>query len=314
MSGAAEEWIEVTGRHIDAVVFGVGEAAEAIAMTRLAGGHVLLEGVPGMGKTLLARTLASCFGGSFNRVQCTPDLMPSDVVGTTVYEAEAQRFAFRPGPVFTDLLLVDEVNRTGPRTQSALLEAMEERAVTIDGERHALPAEFMVVATQNPVEFEGTYPLPESQIDRFLIRLAITYPDTETEQRILGTYALTRAHWPEAPATVLDADLLERARAEIDGVTVEAPLLAYVVELANATRRHEDVALGLSTRGARALLLMARVAACAAGEEFVRPDDVKRVAPWVVPHRLLLSPDAQLDGRSGADVCEAILAGVAVPR
>lgn len=314
MTGAVADWIDATARHIDEVVFGMGEAAEAIAMARLAGGHVLLEGVPGMGKTLLARTLAGCFGGAFARVQCTPDLMPADVIGTTVYEAESAQFRFRPGPVFTDLLLVDEINRTGPRTQSALLEAMEERAVTVDGARHALPAEFMVVATQNPIEFEGTYPLPESQIDRFLIRLAIDYPDAGTEQRILATYAMTEAHWPTASALDVDPGLIGRAREAVDAVSVEEALLAYVVELATASRRHEDLALGLSTRGARALLLMARVAACAAGEAFVRPDDVKRVAPWVLPHRLLLSPDAQLDGRSGADVTEALLAAVPVPR
>ena len=313
MSGAVARWIEATQAQIDEVVFGVGDATEAIAMARLAGGHVLLEGVPGMGKTLLARTLATVFGGEFARVQCTPDLMPSDVVGTTIYEAEAATFRFRPGPVFADLLLVDEINRTGPRTQSALLEAMEERAVTVDGERHALPSEFMVVATQNPIEFEGTYPLPESQIDRFLIRLQVAYPETEVEKRILSTYARTDAATTGA-AKALDAALLTPARAEIDAVAVEDALLAYVVELAAASRRHEDLALGLSTRGARALLLMARVAACAAGESFVRPDDVKRVAPWVLPHRLQLTPDAQLDGRESGEVCDALLAAVAVPR
>ncbi|MCH2097846.1 MAG: MoxR family ATPase [Pseudomonadales bacterium] len=313
MSGAVARWIEATQAQIDQVVFGVGDAAEAIAMARLAGGHVLLEGVPGIGKTLLARTSASVFGGEFARVQCTPDLMPSDVVGTTIYEAEAATFRFRPGPVFADLLLVDEINRTGPRTQSALLEAMEERAVTVDGERHALPPECMVGATQNPIEFEGTYPRPESQIDRFLIRLQVAYPEAAVEKRILSTYARTDAATTGA-AEALDAALLAPARAEIDAVAVEDALLAYVVELAAASRRHEDLVLGLSTRGARALLLMARVAACAAGESFVRPDDVKRVAPWVLPHRLQLTPDAQLDGRDGAEVCDALLTAVAVPR
>lgn len=314
MTGSVTHWVRTVRERVEAVVFGVEEAAEAIAMVRLARGHVLLEGVPGTGKTLLARTIAATLGGAFARIQCTSDLMPSDLIGTTVYEAARGDFRFRPGPVFTDLLLVDEINRTGPRTQSALLEAMEERAVTVDGERHVLPAGFTVLATQNPVEFEGTYPLPESQIDRFLARIPIDYPDAAAEQRVLMTYADTRERVVPDAGDPLPATLAAEARAEVDATRIEAPLVDYVVALAAASRRHEQLSLGLSTRGARALLLMARIAACADGQDFVRPDDVKRVAPWIVAHRLVPTAEAQLEGRTGSEIVRDLLDHTPIPR
>lgn len=314
MTGAVQEWVDAVRSRVSEVVFGMEDAVDAVAFSRLARGHVLLEGVPGIGKTLLARTLAASFGGDFARVQCTSDLMPSDVIGTTVYEAESARFAFRPGPVFTDLLLVDEINRTGPRTQSALLEAMEERAVSVDGERHALPEGFTLLATQNPVEFEGTYPLPESQIDRFLARVLVSYPEPAFEHRVLSAYADTRGRVTPTLTGPVPPELEGRAREEVDDTRIEAPLVDYVVALATASREHDALALGLSTRGARALLVMARIAARAQGSDFVRPDDVKRVAPWVVPHRLVLTADAQLEGRTGTDLLDDLLTHTPVPR
>lgn len=296
-------------------VFGLTDTVRVLAMARIAGGHALLQGPPGIGKTLLARSFAETVGGEFRRIQGTPDLLPSDMTGVTLFKPDGSTFEFREGPLFGDVVLVDEINRAGPKTQSALLEAMEERRITIDGETRALPPNFLVIATQNPLDFEGTYPLPESQIDRFLVRLDMDYAEREAEALILETYGVPQsAHNQSLQAIGDDVELLASAREAVTATQVERSLINYVLDICEATRRNDDVQLGLSTRGARALLLMARVNAGVEGSNFVRPDDVQAVAIAVVAHRLVLAPEASFAGKSAADVVAEVLARVAVPR
>jgi MoxR-like ATPase len=298
------------------VLFGLEEVVHALAIALVARGHVLLEGPPGLGKTLLGKTFAVAIGGSFKRIQGTADLMPSDITGVHVYHAAQRRFEFQLGPIFADVVLVDEVNRAGPKTQSALLEAMEERQVTADRETFALPEDFLVIATQNPREFEGTYPLPESQLDRFAIGIRIGHPAREHELRILDAYNLPQPRAAEASAAVatVNADTLARAREELADVHLSQELMGYVLDIAAATRESASVSLGLSSRGALALARCARVEAALRGGEYVVPDDVQRVAPWVIRHRLVLAPEAALEGLSADAVLERLLDHVAVPR
>lgn len=301
---------------VGSVVFGAEAAIRGLAIALVARGHVLIEGPPGLGKTLLARCLAAQLGGEFRRIQCTPDLMPSDMTGVHVYRNATQTFEFVPGPLFADVVLVDELNRTGPRTQSALLEAMEERRVTQDRQSYALPEDFLVVATQNPHEFEGTYPLPESQLDRFLLRLRLKHLPAEVETRVLRTYD---AQDPSRDASVgalarIDRDLIDEARVEAAAVTVSEPLYAYVTAIAQATRAHSGISLGLSTRGVLALMRCARVEAALEGSEFVTPDHVKRLAHAVIAHRIVAAADAALDGLDDTALVDAALNQVAVPR
>ncbi|MCC5808802.1 MAG: MoxR family ATPase [Ectothiorhodospiraceae bacterium] len=300
---------------IGGAVFGAQEVIRGLSAALIADGHVLLEGVPGVGKTLLAKTLAGALGKEFKRVQGTADLMPSDITGVHVYNAEGRRFELMPGPLFAELVLVDEINRSGPKTQSALLQAMEERAVTIDRETYRLPEGFFVIAAQNPHEFEGTYPLPESQLDRFLMRLRMTYPDADESIRILQAYDRPGAGHaqPAAPAS-LDGELLAAARAQAAELHVEPAIYRYVNDIGEASRTHPRISLGLSTRGTLALMRCARAAAAIRGSGFVTPDDVKQVAPLVIPHRLVLAPDASLDGVSPEAVCDDLLEQVPVPR
>ncbi|MEN9798477.1 MAG: family ATPase, partial [Pseudomonadota bacterium] len=274
-------------------------------------GHVLLEGVPGVAKTLLARTLARALGLAFTRVQFTPDLMPSDLLGTSVFRGEA--FQLLKGPVFTELLVADEINRTPPKTQAALLEAMEERQVTLDGQTHALPSTFFVVATQNPLELEGTYPLPEAQLDRFLMRVRVGYPAEAAELQMLTEWH-TRGSRPPAVEAVLSPGELEGLHAQAAAVKVDPSVLTYVVQLAQATRRHGRVKLGASPRAAQALLAAARARAVLRGEAFVTPDDVKAVVSPVLNHRLLLHPEAEVEGVTADDVLAETLDRVPVPR
>jgi MoxR-like ATPase len=262
---------------------------------------------------LLSKSLAGALGGVFKRVQGTADLMPSDITGVHVFDTEGRSFVFRQGPVFADVLLVDEINRTGPKTQSALLEAMEERQVTIDRQNYRLPDKFLVIATQNPREFEGTYPLPESQLDRFMLRIDLAYPAREHELAILAKYGNADAHAaqhePEVASTALAA-----AQAAVESVHVAPELSAYVVDIAAASRQHAHVGLGLSTRGALALLRAARIDAGMRGAEFVTPDDVKAVAPLVIPHRLVLAPEAVLEGVAARTITQQLLDQTPVPR
>jgi MoxR-like ATPase len=297
------------------VVFGAEDIIHSICIALIAQGHVLLQGVPGLGKTLLAKTLAAQLGGDFRRIQCTADLMPSDMTGINVFNAADNAFTFMPGPLFSDVLLVDEINRTGPKTQSALLQAMEEYRVTIDRETHSLSDKFFVIATQNPHEFEGTYPLPESQLDRFMLQLNMGYPSAEREQQVLRQYdAPGSTHKQDMNVGLLPDDLLTAARQQTAAVHVSDAIYKYVTDLASASRVHAQVSLGLSSRGALALMRAARVETALRGGEFVTPDDIKAVANAVMAHRLLLSPDAALEGIEAQAVVEAIFNQVDVPR
>ena len=316
MSSAIQSLEGALARELGRVVIGVGPAIRALAVALLGRGHVLVQGVPGLGKTLLAKTLARVLGGEFKRIQGTPDLMPSDIIGVHVFDEARRTFVFRPGPLFADVVLVDEINRAGPKTQSALLEAMEERQVSVDREAFALPADFLVLATQNPREFEGTYPLPESQLDRFMLRVDIDYPERGAEAQILARYGGMQP----ATKTNLEAvgklarDLLAEARAEAEQIHVSDALTAYILDLARASREHSRLSLGLSTRGALALLKSARVTAGLRGADFVTPDDVKETAVGVMAHRLVLTPESVLEGISDSDVVRNLLADTPVPR
>jgi MoxR-like ATPase len=298
------------------VVVGAEGSIRALVVALVAHGHVLVQGVPGQGKTLLAKTLARALGGDFKRIQGTPDLMPSDIIGVHVYDESKREFVFRRGPLFADVVLVDEINRAGPKTQSALLEAMEERQVSVDRAVFTLPDDFLVLATQNPREFEGTYPLPESQLDRFMLRIDVNYPAREAEGEVLARYGAKfgGAHSHADTVGLIERSLLEEARAEAARMHVSDALTAYVLDLARASRENQRVSLGLSTRGALALMKGARVAAGLRGADFVSPDDVKEVAPWVVPHRVILTPEASLEGVRDVEVVRALLADTPVPR
>jgi MoxR-like ATPase len=316
MSASILELESRLARELGRAVIGARAAARALTIALVARGHVLVQGVPGLGKTLLAKALARTLGGEFKRIQGTPDLMPSDIIGVHVFDQARGAFVFRPGPLFADVVLVDEINRAGPKTQSALLEAMEERQVSIEREALPLPEDFLVLATQNPREFEGTYPLPESQLDRFMLRIEVDYPAREAEAEILARYGgmLTRAQATLAEVAELPAALLGEARAAAQAMHVEAALIAYVLDLAQASRAHPRLSLGLSTRGALSLLKAARITAGLRSAEFVTPDDVKEAAVWVMAHRLVLTPEAALEGTTDVEVVTSLLAETPVPR
>jgi MoxR-like ATPase len=313
MSTALEELELRLQEALGLSVIGLRSTIRALTIAVVARGHVLLQGPPGLGKTLLSKALAAGLGGTFRRVQGTADLMPSDIIGVHVFDAAKREFEFRPGPLFADVLLVDEINRASPKTQSALLEAMEERQVTVERSTYALPAQFLVIATQNPGDFEGTYPLPESQLDRFMLRIDMTYPSREDETAILARYAAMNG--PERkPPFVVPSATLEAARASVDEVHVAPELLAYVLDLALASRQHAHLTLGLSTRGALAVMRAARISAALRGSSFAAPDDVKEVLPSVVSHRLVLAPEAMLEGVTTQAIVQRLLEQVAVPR
>lgn len=292
------------------VIVGKPEAIELAVTALLCEGHILAEDVPGVGKTMLARALAGSVGCSFNRLQFTPDLLPSDVTGVSVFNQKTQEFEFRPGPVMSQVVLADEINRATPRTQSALLECMEERQVTVDGVTRALPRPFLVMATQNPIEYEGTFPLPEAQIDRFLIRLSLGYPSAADEAEIL--VRLQRRHPIADLQQVVTNEELLHAQATVREVFVEGSVREYIVSLVRATRQHADVALGASPRGSLALCLTAQAAAAIQGRDFVLPDDVKHMAVSVLAHRLIIKPESQLRGRSGQGIISDILQQIPV--
>jgi MoxR-like ATPase len=307
---------EALAQQLGRVVVGVEPALDALVVALIARGHVLIQGVPGLGKTLFAKSLARSLGGEFKRIQGTADLMPSDIIGVHVFDPTARSFAFRPGPLFADVVLVDEINRAGPKTQSALLEAMEERQVSVERTVLPLPADFIVLATQNPREFEGTFPLPESQLDRFMLRIDMGYPERAAESEILARYGgvLTPAHAALDAVEGIDRALLGEARELTERLHVSEALGGYVLDLAAASREHPRLALGLSTRGLLALVKAARVAAGMRGADFVTPDDVKQVAPWILSHRLVLTPEATLEGVSDAQVVDNLLTTTPVPR
>jgi MoxR-like ATPase len=316
MSSSIQQLQSLLTRELGRVVIGTETTVDALIIALVARGHVLVQGVPGLGKTLLAKALARALGGEFKRIQGTADLMPSDIIGVHVYDEAAHSFIFRPGPLFADVVLVDEINRAGPKTQSALLEAMEERQVSVERAVWQLPADFLVLATQNPREFEGTFPLPESQLDRFMLRVDMSYPAREAEAAILARYGgvVTAAHSALDAVTPVERLLLQQARAEAEEIHVSEALSAYVLDLARATREHPRLSLGLSTRGALALIRAARIAAGLRGGDFVTPDDVKQVAPWILAHRLVLTPEAALEEVDDAEVVTSLLAATPVPR
>lgn len=283
----------------------------------LADGHVLLEGVPGIAKTLLVRVLAQTVGLEFRRVQFTPDLMPSDLIGTTIFDTRSGEFRVRTGPIFANIVLADEVNRTPPKTQSALLEAMEERRVTIDGVPHPLPQPFMVFATQNPIEYEGTYPLPEAQLDRFLLKIVMDYPSEEEERAVLRLHNEGfRSHRLEEAGiqTVLQADELECCRAIVRQIQVSDAVRDYILQIVRRTRQNEYLLVGASPRAGVALLLVSKALAGLRGREFVTPDDVKQMVLPVLRHRLILKPEAEVEGLNADRILMTLLEAVPVPR
>jgi MoxR-like ATPase len=296
-------------------IVGHTDALDTLFLTIVCGGHALMEGVPGLGKTLAVRTLARILRVRFRRVQCTPDLMPADIIGSSVLNMTTSEFRLHQGPVFTDLLLVDEINRMPPRTQAALLEAMEERQVTIDGTAHQLSPLFTVVATQNPVEFEGTYPLPEAELDRFAVKIKIGYPDEEDERMILARHqqGLEMRQDGDVESGSIQADDLAAARLEASRVRVEPTLLGYIAALARRTREWPAIALGASPRAAIHLMQIAKAVAATEGRDYLLPDDVKRVAPSVWRHRLVVRAEADLEGITSDQVIADVLANVPVP-
>lgn len=297
--------------HFEKVIIGKREPLTLLLAALIADGHVLIEDVPGVAKTLAARTLAKSFALDFSRVQMTPDLLPADLTGTSVWDEQKREFIFRPGPIFAQVLLVDELNRATPRTQSGLLEAMEERAVSADGNRYELPSPFFVIATQNPVEQSGVFPLPEAQLDRFLIQIRMGYPTLEEETAIVA--AQSKTHPIDELESVVSAEALMSFRSAAAAIHVDPSVLDYIVRITRATRGRVEVALGVSPRASIGLHHIARALAFIEGEGFVRPDHVKRAAPAVLRHRLILTPQARLGGTEPDDVIAAILDTIEAP-
>jgi MoxR-like ATPase len=292
-------------RNVETVIVGKHAQIELLLVALLCQGHVLIEDIPGTGKTMLARAAAASLGLNFKRVQCTPDLLPNDISGVSIFNQQTGAFDFRPGPIFVNVLLADEINRATPRTQAALLEAMQERQVTVDGVTHPLAAPFVVLATQNPVEFEGTFPLPEAQLDRFLIRLSLGYPEPDDEIQVIRN--LKKQHPIETLGQVAAGDELLALSDTITSIHVDETLERYILALVRATRAHADVALGASTRGSLALYKTSQALAALRGRDYVTPDDVKTLVPLTLGHRLIIKPEAQLRGRSAPAILGEIL-------
>jgi MoxR-like ATPase len=298
-------------------IVGQDDVIEQILVAVLAEGHALIEGVPGTAKTLTVKTLAHIIGAQFSRIQFTPDLMPSDITGTNVFNMQTSQFALRHGPIFTDILLADEINRTPPKTQAALLEAMEERQTTIDGERYPLSPLFTVLATENPIEYEGTYPLPEAQLDRFLMKILIDYPEQKDEEEIVARWdaGFNSRHLQNAHiAQLADATTIQRCRAEVREMRMEPGVQKYIVEIVRRTRSHPTVLYGASPRASVALLLCSKALAAIRGRDFPTPDDIRDVSAPVLRHRLALRAEAELDGATTDAVISDIIKTVEVPR
>jgi len=297
-------------------IVGQDEVIEQILVAILAEGHALLEGVPGTAKTLTVKTLAEIIGAGFSRIQFTPDLMPSDITGTNVFNVQTSQFNMRHGPIFTDILLADEINRTPPKTQAALLEAMEERQTTIDGERYPLSPIFTVLATENPIEYEGTYPLPEAQLDRFLMKILIDYPDQDEEQAIVARWdaGFNARHLENVHIAQLPPEAIGRCRFEVREMRMEPGVQKYIVEIVRRTRTHGTVFYGASPRASVALLLCSKALAAIRGRDFPTPDDVRDVAAPVLRHRLALRAEAELDGATPDAIISEIVKTVEVPR
>ena len=308
---AIQSAAQLIRENVERVIVGADEAVTLILVALLSGGHVLLEDVPGTGKTLMARSFARSIGGSFRRIQFTPDLMPSDILGINFYSQKSGEFEYREGPIVASIVLADEINRATPRTQSALLEAMEERTITVDGVRHELPSPFVVLATQNPIELEGTFPLPEAQLDRFALRLRPGYPTEDGEVEILRRFE-GRSPFDDLEP-VVDAAELVSLSGRLSQLHVEDQVSRYIVQICRATRAHEAFDLGASPRASLTLFRTARALAAIEGRDYVSPDDVKRLALPVLGHRLMLSSQTRLRGRTSDEVLEEILGQVPVP-
>lgn len=297
--------------NVETVIQGKREVIELITMAMLAEGHVLIEDVPGVGKTLLAKSLATSIDCRFHRVQFTPDLLPSDITGVSIWDRETSEFVFKPGAIFANIVLGDEINRAGPKTQAALLEAMEELQVTVDGITRRLPLPFMVIATQNPLEHEGTYPLPESQLDRFMMRLVVGYPTHDKEREMLATHGVHSAFEDLRP--VAHGDDVQTMADVARRIHIAGSLQSYIVDIVQATRRHGEILLGASPRAALHLQRMARVRAATRRRDFATPDDIKAIARPVLEHRMVLRPEAQIRGTTMVEVIESVLHHVRVP-
>ncbi len=338
-----QEFVSQIVENVEQVIIGKRSVVELLMTAMLCEGHVLLEDVPGTGKTMLARSLAVSISGSFKRLQCTPDLMPNDVTGVSIYNQHSGEFEFRPGPIFVNILLADEINRATPRTQSALLEAMQEQQVTVDGVTRSLPRPFLVLATQNPIEYEGTFPLPEAQLDRFMMRLPVGYPSYHDERTILVN--LRRQHPVETLQAVdfsglqspiqqtwtqligsRDGEEKKKQLPALSGLTglifmqqliwevhIDDLLQEYIVRLVEATRQHPDLALGCSPRASLALYKASQALAALRGRDYVTPDDIKYLAPYILPHRWILRPEAELRGRKTNQVLQELLSSVPLP-
>ncbi len=306
-----KEFGEKLFANLETVFIGKRAALDLITVGLLCQGHLLIEDVPGVGKTVLARTLAKSLGCAFNRLQFTPDMLPSDVTGTSIFNQENHKFEFRPGPLFGQIILADEINRATPKTQAALLEAMEERQVTVDGITHILPRPFMILATQNPIEYEGTFPLPEAQLDRFLLRLRLGYPSLSEEIRVLENQQLQ--HPIETVSAIISAQEVLQAAAAVKTVFVSPAVKRYIVDLVQRSRQHSDIYLGASPRGSLALFRSAQARAALLGRAYVLPDDVKALAGAVLAHRIIVNPAARLREVTAERLVQELLLAVAVP-
>ena len=310
-ANAVQELAERTAANIEQVIVGKRREVQLVLVALLCRGHVLIEDVPGVGKTVLAKAISRSIGASFKRIQFTPDLLPSDVTGVSIFNPQMNRFEFRPGPIFAQMVLADEINRATPKTQSALLEAMEEGHVSVDGVTHPLPESFVVLATENPIDYEGTFPLPEAQLDRFLIRLALGYPTRAGELQMLDRQH--RVHPLESLRQIVRIEELIAAQAAIKEVQVDPAVAEYIISIVEATRRHEDVHLGASPRGSLALYNASRALAALHGRFYVIPDDVKVLAEPTLAHRLILNPSARVRNVDARRVIHDILRAIAVP-
>ena len=297
--------------NVEKVILGKHEAVELTLLALICQGHVLIEDVPGVGKTMLAKATAKSVGCTFKRIQFTPDLLPSDVTGVSMYNQKTQEFEFRPGPIISQIVLTDEINRATPKTQSALLEAMEERQVTVDGVTHRMPRPFMVMATQNPIEYEGTFPLPEAQLDRFMLRISLGHPSPEDEIRILDSQQII--HPVETISQVATAEELLQAQEEAKKIHLDASVKTYIVTLVNTTRTHPDVYLGASPRGSLALYRTSQALAAIEGRDYVIPDDIKRLVQVTLAHRIIVSPSARIRNVDSRAIVQEVLQSVPVP-